>query len=100
MTGQSLLDGTLAAHRVVNMESLFSLSPAIRRTSLGQALEERGFARIYRLQLEPGSDVLEAVEALAADPSVEYPEPDYLAYAADTIPDYPLFPGQWALSQI
>lgn len=37
-----------------------------------------GLERIFKLTLPKGSDPLAAVEALAADPSVEYAEPNYI----------------------
>jgi subtilisin family serine protease/N-acetylneuraminic acid mutarotase len=75
-----------------------------------------GLDRIYRLRLASGRDPVEVVAALAADPGVEYAEPDFEASAADvpeappplpvdsapsaTVPNDPLYADQWGLSAI
>ena len=99
-TGRPVLDRLLVDQGVLDATPLLHLSPALQATILGQTLADAGLTSVYKLVLAPGSDVLKAAEALAADPGVEYAEPDYLAYAADTVPNDPLFPGQWALDQI
>ena len=60
--------------------------------------------RIYKITLPDTADVLSAVAAFAADPNVEYAEPDYLVGLADTglgsdrqIPSDSLFDEQWGL---
>ncbi len=72
--------------------------------------------RIYRVQLGTGTDVMGAVETLAALPDVTFAEPDYIAFPADvpasgfvpsstytanplTIND-PLYSQQWGLTKI
>ena len=63
-------------------------------------------AHIYVLRLAPGSDVLNAVQALAAEPGIAWVEPDYLAYpagdAAETAvaPDDPLYPQQLVQAKV
>jgi subtilisin family serine protease len=54
----------------------------------------RSGAELWRLG--PGAAVPDALARLAADPRIEYAEPNFLLHAAD-IPDDPLFPQQWAL---
>ena len=56
-------------------------------------------ARIYRVRLAPGTDVMRAVQALQADPSVAYAEPDYLAHPIAT-PNDPELSNQWGLAKI
>ena len=46
-------------------------------------------------QVPEGSE-LATVERLNANPLVEYAEPNYLMYAADTVPNDPAFGKQWA----
>ncbi len=45
-----------------------------------------GLMRVYRLKLDATVDVRAAVEALSADPHVEYAEPNYIAQAAGQAP--------------
>ncbi len=51
---------------------------------------------IARVDLEPGTDVADAVFRLEQDPAVEYAEPDYLL-RAQQLPDDPYFGRQWYL---
>jgi subtilisin family serine protease/N-acetylneuraminic acid mutarotase len=75
-----------------------------------------GLDRIYRLRLASGRDPVEVVAALAADPGVEYAEPDFRATAVDapeapqsfaaasapaaTAPNDPFYADQWGLAAI
>jgi hypothetical protein len=86
------LQVTLNRAGVTTAKPLFSLN-------LAAELDTFGMNRMYELQLSPGSDVLAAVALLANDPSIEYAEPDYLAYAA-AIPDDPYYDQQWGLGVI
>jgi thermitase len=58
--------------------------------------QELGLAQVYVLTLPGSSDVQETLAALAADPAVEYAEPDYIGYGAGT-PDDQYFDLQWNL---
>jgi len=58
-----------------------------------------GLERIYRVQWTSAIPVRHAVAALAADPAVEYAEPDYMARPA-RIPNDPEYFNQWALAKI
>lgn len=51
------------------------------------------------LDLEPGSDVLAAAEAMAARSDVEYAQPMYVRYALD-VPNDPFFSSQWNMSML
>ena len=51
---------------------------------------------LYRVDLDGGLSVEEAVEQMAKDPRVEYAEPDYLLYPS-AIPNDSLFAQQWSL---
>ncbi len=85
----SPLDDLLIAQQVRSVERLFRVDA--NRT---------GLDRIYLLRLEADGDVLQAAAALAADPRVEWAEPDYLARPVDTTPNDPHFSEQWGLTQI
>jgi subtilisin family serine protease len=52
---------------------------------------------LYRIQLDSGLSVEEAVEIASRDPRVEYAEPNYLLYSADTMPNDERFSEQWGL---
>jgi PKD repeat protein/N-acetylneuraminic acid mutarotase len=93
-TGWPALDGILAGQQVLGSVPLFQ-----RTAGEGQP-DPRGLARIYVLQLPADRDVPAAVAALSANPDVAWAEPDYLAYAADTTPNDPLFAKQWGLAKI
>jgi subtilisin family serine protease len=49
------------------------------------------------LELQEGVDVLQAIEELAADPSIEYAEPDYVLTTA-VIPNDLSFGQQWGMN--
>jgi subtilisin family serine protease len=94
--GSSLasLDHALMQAGVLDARPLFGTLAA------SATQEPSGIGRIFAMRLRPGSDVLRAVAQLAADPTVEWAEPDYLAHAVDTTPDDPLFGEQWGLAKI
>ena len=58
-----------------------------------------GLERIYRLDYDGAIPLGHAVALLAADPNVEYAEPDYVARAA-RIPNDAEYNQQWALGKI
>jgi subtilisin family serine protease len=92
-TGQANLD------RVLRDQGVQEAAALLPPMSFLSSEDDLGLSRIYRLQLPPGRDVLQAVAALSADPNVEYAEPDYIAQAA-VVPNDPLLPGQWGLAKI
>jgi subtilisin family serine protease len=65
-----------------------------------EALSDRQ-ARTQLFHLNNNLSVEEAVSRAAADPRVEYAEPDYFVYASDTVPNDPFFVGgqMWGLSK-
>ncbi len=99
-TGLATLDGTLARYDVKAAEPLFRAAAAGGMEGERVQPDDQGLARIHRLTLPAGSDAWSVVEALAADPAVEWAEVDYVAHAADTTPDDPLFGEQWGLAKI
>jgi len=52
---------------------------------------------VHHLKLSATTSVAEALQTFANDPAVEYAEPNYLRYAAATIPTDPFFPELWGL---
>ena len=87
-------ESLLPAGSVKSARKMFTDGRAAKQLSLS-ALDG-----IYLVQLVPGSDVKKAVKTLSANAAVEWVEPDYLAFAAATTPDDPLFASQWGLTQI
>ncbi len=68
------------------------------RASQGQRAEARYFeGRFERLKLTSVVDVPGALKMLAADPAVEYAEPNFLRRPMTAIPNDPLFSQQWGL---
>ncbi len=67
--------------------------------TLARVSSEANLDGIYRLDLAPGSDVLQAAEALSTNAAIEWAEPDYLAYPT-AIPNDPQYGSQWGLTQI
>jgi subtilisin family serine protease len=58
---------------------------------------QAGLDQVYVLELEEGVDVFQVAEELAADPNVEYAEPDYILTTA-VIPNDPSFTKQWGMN--
>jgi subtilisin family serine protease len=58
---------------------------------------EAGLDQVYVLELQEGVDVQQAIEELAADPSIEYAEPDYVLTTA-VIPNDLSFGQQWGMN--
>ncbi len=96
-TNAQSLDGLLQAFGATTAEPVFGDmgGTAARAGRPSRA----GLERIYRVQWTAPVPVEHAVAALAADPSVEYAEPDYVARAART-PNDPEYATQWALPKI
>jgi hypothetical protein len=57
-TGRPALDHLLAGQGVLYVEPLLHLSPALQATDIGRNLADAGMARVYKLALAPGSDVV------------------------------------------
>jgi subtilisin family serine protease/N-acetylneuraminic acid mutarotase len=92
LTGHAKLNTGIAS---LDQTAGQALSPVFDKP----AQTESGLERIFSMQLPQGSDVQMTVKALEADPSVEYAEPDYLAYAA-AMPNDPRYSEQWGLTKI
>ena len=54
---------------------------------------------VLKVLVKPGHE-LEQIAALRSDPSILYAEPNYVAYAVDTIPNDVHYGDQWGLSKI
>jgi subtilisin family serine protease len=71
-----------------------------RALDLEQTAETRrvfGRIGVHHLKLPAGLSVEQAIEVLRADSSFEYVEPNYIRYAAQTIPDDTHFDELWGL---
>lgn len=91
ITGRSSLDALFSSAGVQAQRPLIEYK---------EIFDTKGISQIRVLQVVPTLEIKDLVELLSADPSVEWAEPDYLAYPADTTPNDPNFPDQWGLIQI
>lgn len=92
ITANAGLDQTLAQAGGRALKPLFAASQS--------AVKDRsGLGRIYRVDLSAGQSVEDTVTLLAADPNVEYAEPDYLAQKI-AAPNDPHHSEQWGLAKI
>jgi subtilisin family serine protease len=99
-TGQATLDATLTALGVETITPVFPLLTSSERSVHEPfSADASELARVYRLQLAPGSSLFEVIERLSADPYVVYAEPDYLAHAA-FVPNDHRYSDQWGLAKI
>lgn len=89
------LNGLLSALGATTASPIFARDGSVLAAQAGAA-SAAGLERIYRVQWSSTIPVDHAVAALAADPAVEYAEPDYIACAA-RIPNDPEYTSQWAL---
>ncbi|MGH9761467.1 MAG: S8 family serine peptidase, partial [Blastocatellia bacterium] len=68
------------------------------RAAGAESVPDLGPASLYRMRINPGATVEEAVAEAEKDPRVEFAEPNYYVYPTDTVPDDPLFSTQqWDL---
>jgi hypothetical protein len=85
-SGRRSLDQKLAQTGIRNAASLIRGSASRPGNPVAAGSDRFGLGRIYRVQLRSGQDVRAAVAILAADPEIEYAEPDYQATASDATP--------------
>ncbi len=93
--------------RFVPGEILVKFKPAVGQLSAQRALEARNLQvsgdiqsiGVLKVAVESGRE-LETIAALRQNPNVLYAEPNYIAYAFDTVPDDPKYGSQWGLPQI
>ena len=79
------------------LSELDSLAGEVMPAGRGQAerLAARDSGATYLVRLGAGVSVEEGIAAARANPDVEFAEPDYLYYPADTTPDDPFFNFMW-----
>ena len=118
-TNSTSLTSTLDLLEIISVESLFLVEQRTGTTSQNEL--ETNPATVYRLQLKPGSEIQNAIDALAMLPEIAFAEPDYLAYPAGALHesesprirqlhplfsetqltiDDPLYDQQWGLGKI
>jgi hypothetical protein len=93
-SGSTSLDSVLEDFDVQSAAPLFDLSRGDVELKRALGLDN---AYVVTLNLEPDGDLQDALDALAADPAVEYAEPDYVGYGA-MLPDDRWFDYQWNLN--
>lgn len=69
------------------------------RTEGLQALEVVPYSDVLRVQVPPGQE-LETVNELLTRGDIEFAEPNYIAYALDTVPNDSFYSFQWGLPKI
>jgi thermitase len=88
-------------------EILVKFKPVVGQLSAQRALEARNLQvlgdiqsiGVLKVAVESGQE-LETIAALRQNPDVLYAEPNYIAYALDTIPNDPGYGSQWGLPKI
>jgi thermitase len=73
-----------------------------QNTLAAQGLQVTGAIQsidVLKVTVEPGQE-LETIARLQREPGVLYAEPNYIAFAFDTIPNDPLYGNQWGLPKI
>jgi subtilisin family serine protease len=99
--------GSQLAPAYVPGEILVKFKPAVgplgtQNTLAAQGLQVAGAIQsidVLKVTVEPGQE-LETIARLQREPSVLYAEPNYIAFAFDTIPNDPLYGNQWGLPKI
>ncbi len=93
--------------RFVPGEILVKFNPVVGQLGAQRALEARSLRvsgdirsiGVLKVAVESGQE-LETIAALRQNPNVLYAEPNYIAYALDTIPNDPGYGSQWGLPKI
>jgi thermitase len=91
----------------VSGEILVKFKPTVGRlgaqsTLVAQDLQVTGAVQsidVLKVEVEPGEE-LETIAELQRDPNVLYAEPNYIAFAFDTVPNDPQYGNQWGLPKI
>ncbi len=91
----------------VSGEILVKFKPTVSRlgaqsTLVAQDLQVTGAVQsidVLKVEVEPGEE-LETIAELQRDPNVLYAEPNYIAFAFDTVPNDPQYGNQWGLPKI
>jgi subtilisin family serine protease len=100
-------EGSQPAPAYVPGEVLVKFKPAVgplgaQNTLAAQGLQVMGAIQsidVLKVTVEPGQE-LETIARLQREPSVLYAEPNYIAFAFDTIPNDPMYGNQWGLPKI
>ncbi len=88
-------------------EILVKFKPTVGRlgaqsTLVAQGLQVTGAVQsinVFKVKVEPGEE-LETIADLQRDPNVLYAEPNYIAFAFDTVPNDSQYGVQWGLPKI
>lgn len=100
----SSVSALLTTHQVSDVRRIF---PEAKAPKPGAAVQLKGevvpmpdLTNIYLLTLPPETDIPMAVADFAADPAVEYAEPDGMFHTTDLVPNDPYYVNQWGLTKI
>lgn len=92
-------DGIISSD-LASLAKLFSAYQVTHDKPLIKNIRFSELSNTHILILQDDVDVIDALIAFSNDPNVEWVEPDYLAYPAETTPNDPQFANQWGLTQI
>ncbi|UBM59219.1 S8 family serine peptidase [Marinilongibacter aquaticus] len=90
--------------------------PALHRTILNKgkqimdakrpffSAKDKGLRRVLKLKVDDGQDILDLIESLKDDPTIEYAEPVYkrsiIGHTTATAPSDPSYVNQWFLDRV
>lgn len=111
IAANQIATGVASIDAIFEDAPLISLNRALPAVESGNAY---GLDRVWSLKFDVSTDLLPLLDALCADPSVEYAEPRYVRYldrigtaevyprtdGGDEIPNDPYYSSQWALPRI
>jgi thermitase len=96
-TGSLGLDAAILEEGIDRIEHALRVSMRAPRNP--DALARHGLDRVYKFHIPVGADVRVVAERFARLPEVEIAEPDPVNRVTATVPNDPLFVGQWAFDQ-
>jgi len=79
--------------------NLSSLSRSFEKVNAEGLSRIHGRGDLYKLLIDNGTDIKQAVDVLRSEPDVVYAEPDYLARYA-SVPNDPSYSMQWGLEKV
>ena len=65
-----------------------------------EELSPKGVKGAYLIHFDKGGPIEETIVSLAADPRIEFAEPNFVCSPADTVPNDPFFEFMWGLNNL